>query len=191
MLSDFIKNTELKNEEEFVFFGGSFNPWHAGHSSCIELMPSEKKIIVIPDHSPFKEITQKISTIEDIQVEINKLPQTTFLFDGFYKANKKNPTFYWMKELHDSFPEKKLSLLIGFDSFISIHKWTEANKLISLLDTLYIAGRLDDESIKQEQIHYLQKINPTLKLHFLGGHPHENLSSTIIRKQKETQKDTQ
>lgn len=185
MLIDFLKENDLLNEDELIFFGGSFNPWHAGHGSCVKLMPKDKKIIVIPDHSPFKEITdnsKKNSSIDDIQKHLNEFDHQTFIFDEFFYANKKNPTYSWIKPLKTSFPEKKISLLMGFDSFITIDRWTNAHELLNTLSTIYIASRMDDEFIKEEQRMTLKSINPSLEVIFLGGHPYESLSSTKLRK---------
>lgn len=185
MLNDFIKSCELKDEKELIFFGGSFNPWHAGHASCIKLMPTEKKIIVIPDHSPFKEITtdkEKSSSIEDIEKSLHQFSHQTFIFDEFFYANKKNPTVTWIKLLKEEFPEKKLSLLMGFDSFMTIDRWTNALELLKNLSVIYIASRMDNESIKEEQSVTLKSINPQLEIKFLGSHPYESLSSTQLRK---------
>lgn len=185
MLGDFIKSSELINEEELIFFGGSFNPWHAGHASCIKLMPTKKKIIVIPDHSPFKEITtdkEKSSSIKDIKKGLNEFSHRTFIYDEFFYANKKNPTVTWINLLKKEFPEKKLSLLMGFDSFMTIDRWTNAIELLSDLSVIYVASRMDDESIKEEQRITLKNINQELEIKFLGSHPHESLSSTEIRK---------
>lgn len=185
MLVDFIKESNLLNEDELIFFGGSFNPWHAGHGSCIKLMPLNKKIVVIPDHSPFKEITSDIkknSSIDDIKKALKEFKHQTFIFDEFFYANKINPTYLWIKDLRKSFPEKKLSLLMGFDSFMSIDRWTNAIELLQNLSTLYVASRMNDDLIKEEQLVTLQNLNPNLKVIFLGPHPFENLSSSTIRK---------
>jgi nicotinate-nucleotide adenylyltransferase len=184
MISDFISNSDLINDEELIFFGGSFNPWHEGHASCIKLMPKDKKIVVIADHSPFKELTSKLSSLNEIQNELDRIDRTTLLFGEFFDANKKNPTYNWIEELHSKFPDKKLSLLMGFDSFASIDKWTKSTKLLNTLSTLYVAGRLDDKKVKEKQIQSLLNINPNLELSFLGGHPHEEISSTKIRKER-------
>lgn len=185
MIIDFIENSELINEDELIFFGGSFNPWHDGHSSCIRLMPKNKKIIVVPDHSPFKEITmnsQKGSSISEIKEHLKSFKHTTYLFEDFFYANKKNPTYSWIKLLKDKYPQKKLSLLMGFDSFMALDRWTNASGLLNSLNTIYVASRMDDESIKEEQLVTLHNINPNLDVIFLGGHPFEELSSTYIRK---------
>jgi nicotinate-nucleotide adenylyltransferase len=184
MLKTFLHQHNLDKEEELIFFGGCFNPWHEGHSSCIKLMPEDKKIIVIPDHSPFKELTvskQKHSSLDDIQKHLNSFEQQTYLFDGFFKADKQNPTYYWINELKNQYPNTKLSLLMGFDTFITIDKWTEAKELLKLLDTLYVASRLDDNAIKDKQEKLLQELNPYLKIDFLGNHPFEDLSSSKLR----------
>jgi len=177
-------NKDLNSLEEILFFGGSFNPWHNGHSSCIKLSPMNKKIIVIPDHNPFKEViktTEKTTNIEDIQLKLNTFEQSTYLFNKFYELEQKNPTSFWVKELKDAFPKLKLSLLMGFDSFASIDKWIDANNLLSNIHSLYVASREDNKEIKSEQVKTLKRINPYLEINFLGSHDYENLSSTKIR----------
>jgi nicotinate-nucleotide adenylyltransferase len=181
-ISTCLEETKAK---ELVFFGGSFNPWHKGHSSCLELIARDKTVIVIPDHSPFKELTpmgEKLSQLEDIEKEIKKANSSAYLFDGFLKENKQNPTFKWLSTLGDNFPTIKLSLLMGFDTFISLDKWHHANELLNLLDSIYIASRLDDTEIKEKQINILKKIAPNLKIQFLGRHDFEDQSSTEMRK---------
>ena len=62
-IESFIENLpELEKREELIFFGGSFNPWHAGHSNCLRLMDPHKTIIVVPDHNPFKELVKNNKT---------------------------------------------------------------------------------------------------------------------------------
>lgn len=184
-LVHFIKNNSiLSKSEELLFFGGSFNPWHAGHSSCIELAPKDWPIIVIPDHNPFKDLTSqtdKLTSLADIQNELQKVKTITYLFDGFLKSDKKNPSHQWIDEVYKAFPNKKVSLLMGFDTYVSIDKWISAKKVLKQLHCLYIASRLDDEEIKLKQFNTLRSINPKLHVKFLGNHDYEELSSTKIR----------
>ncbi|MAX66158.1 MAG: hypothetical protein QF441_10885 [Bacteriovoracaceae bacterium] len=186
-LINFVKNNSVLNKShELIFFGGSFNPWHEGHSSCLKLAPANRPIIVIPDHNPFKDLTvqsTKHSSITDIQHELAKIETTTYLFDEFLQNNKKNPSHKWIIKIKKEFPQKKISLLMGFDTFISIDRWIKADKILNALDALYIASRLDDEKIKAKQIENLHTINPKLKILFIGRHDYEELSSTKIRNQ--------
>lgn len=183
---DYIESKpELLQADELVFFGGSFNPWHQGHEACVALLPADKALVVVPDHNPYKELTAKNpESLADIRAALSKLDRGGFVFEGFLKANKKNPTHDWIGQLRSAFPEKKLSLLMGFDSFIGIDKWIEAEKLLNDLSRLYVASRLDNSAAKQAQIKRLEQINPCLETLFLGGHPHESLSSSALRKKK-------
>lgn len=184
-LVNFIKNNSvLAKSEELIFFGGSFNPWHHGHTSCLKLAPNNWPIIVIPDHNPFKDLVtnhNKMTSIADIQNHLAKITATTYLFDEYLLKNEKNPSHKWIKEIKKNFPQKKISLLMGFDTFISIDRWIKADKILNNLNALYIASRLDDETVKKNQIKNLKAINESLKINFLGNHAYEDLSSTKIR----------
>lgn len=185
-LEDYIEsNSELKSADEIVFFGGSFNPWHAGHKSCVELLPKEKMLIILPDHNPYKELVDsKLSSVEEIQQDIKDLNGNMFIYDGFLKANKKNPTHSWLDPLKKTMPNKSFSLLMGFDTFTGIDSWIDASKLLSLLKKLYVVSRLDVPEAKKFQVARLSQIAPELEVEFLGHHNHEELSSTKIRQNK-------
>ena len=64
------KNLSSYIEDEIIFFGGSFNPWHKGHTECIKLLPQGIPIVILPDNNPFKQNHQNkermtsLSTIE-------------------------------------------------------------------------------------------------------------------------------
>ncbi len=184
-LEEFITfHTSLCEASEIIFYGGSFNPWHEGHSSCLRLVPSDVPVVVIPDHNPFKNLidhNDKVSSLEDLKEKVSSFKNKSFVFDQFAKANTKNPTHTWFLGLADAFPNKKLSLLMGFDTFITIDRWINADELLQKISTLYVVDRLNDESLKRDQINRLGHYK-NLKVVFLGEHPYEDLSSTSIRK---------
>lgn len=184
-LKEFIlSHRELKDAPEIVFFGGSFNPWHAGHTSCVKLLPPDKKLVILPDHNPYKELVEsdgKQKSIEQIKNALRPLERSHFIFDEFLKANRKNPTYYWLRGLKEELPEKDYAFLMGFDTFTGLDKWIEALKLLELLSCIYVASRMDDPSAKKTQTNRLKEIAPRLKIVFLGRHPHEEISSTEIR----------
>jgi len=186
-LIQFIKCSNRLNEaEELIFFGGSFNPWHPGHTSCIKLLGADKDLIIIPDHNPYKELVDndiKLTSLKEIKEQLCLLPNRNFIFDGYYQEGKKNPTSTWIKDLFLNFPKKRLSLLMGHDTFLGLDKWINYMELISTLSVVYVASRLDDNVSKQSQVGILKGINPNLNIVFLGNHEHEALSSTKIRNQ--------
>lgn len=186
-IESFIENLPKLNEmDELIFFGGSFNPWHEGHSSCINLMDPNKPIIVIPDHNPFKELVpnqDKLTGLSDIQKKLATFENETYLFSEFFEQNVKNPTYEWVARLKAKFPHKQLSLLVGFDTFMGMDKWINAKSLLSHLSTIYVASRLDNEELKAKQIQALNAIS-SVHIHFLGRHDFEDLSSSKIRECK-------
>lgn len=186
-LVDFIKENSLDQKyQEIVLFGGSFNPWHSGHGSCLKLMDPQKMILVMPDHNPFKDVTAKedrFSSIEDIEKELKIRPNNTYLFTGFLEQDFHNPTHNWLRELKKEFPQHKLSLLMGFDSYMSLDKWIEAKEILNTLDTIYVASRLDNSEAKQSQFHLLKSVSPKIKIDFIGRHQFEHLSSTQLREE--------
>lgn len=183
-LVDFIKSHQVLSEaKEIIFYGGSFNPWHEGHSSCLRLAPSDLPIIVIPDHNPFKNLvdhSNKASSLSELQFKLKSFSNKSYLFDEFAKANVKNPTYTWFNELSEEFSQKKLSMLMGFDTFITIDRWINAEDLLTKITTLYVVDRLNDEKLKQDQLNRLKTYH-NLKVVFLGEHPFESLSSSQIR----------
>jgi nicotinate (nicotinamide) nucleotide adenylyltransferase len=175
----------LPDDKEWVFYGGSFNPWHAGHQACLDLLPKEKLCLIIPDRNPFKELelSDPIASLIELSTKIR--PQTKqYLTPSFLIIHQKNPTIDWIENTKKNLKGVKLSLLIGFDSFAQIMKWTRSQELLSQLDTLYVVSRLEEESTRLEAEVPVKNTAPDLKIIFLGRHQHENVSSTIIRNQK-------
>lgn len=168
--------------DEFIFFGGSFNPWHRGHSACLELMGT-KPIIVLPDRNPFKEII-KVSPVEiylNLSEKLNL--HYHYLNPEFILKEEKNPTYTWIKRTRETFPEATLSLLMGMDSLDSIHTWYESDKLLKTINVIYVASRNEDIAKRVELHHRLNSQYPALRLVFLGHHQFEDESSTKIRAQ--------
>jgi nicotinate-nucleotide adenylyltransferase len=179
-----LKTSALKAAPEIIFYGGSFNPWHAGHSSCVKMSPEEIPLIVIPDHNPRKIITSSLNNdqlIFKLMSELKFRVGSTFIYYTFYKLAKPNPTHKWVADLKENLPNKNFSLLMGHDSFLTIHDWINSKELLNNLTTIYIVSRLDIEEKKQKQKDTLLNIAPNLNIIFLGHHDFEELSSTKIR----------
>lgn len=167
------------DRDEWVFFGGSFFPWHSGHQACLTLLPDDKTCFVLPDRNPWKEVRDVDPVLTTIELAGKvKFKASQFLVPTFLLDQRKNPTVEWMLDLRRRFPEKKLSLLMGFDSFLNLPTWTRADELLPLLHTVYVASRLENA---EEQAKAAAAV-PGLKVIFLGHHQHEGLSSTNLRK---------
>lgn len=183
--AEFLKLNEFLNSfphEEAIFFGGSFNPWHAGHKECLKLCPFPEKIIIIPDHNPQKELHTFLSpetTLQNLKAETSGL--CWGIFDGFMTLKSKNPTYFWLYHLHQKRPHLKLSLLLGADSFLSLQTWVEALQLLKLVTHLYVVPRQTELEKLRSMKQQLEKINPQIKISLLPSHQHEALSSTVLR----------
>ncbi|MGE3609998.1 MAG: hypothetical protein AB7I27_10465 [Bacteriovoracaceae bacterium] len=174
-----------KEADEWVFFGGSFNPWHKGHQACLKLLGQEKYCFVIPDRNPFKELRElePVSTILELSSKI-RFGERQFLVPTFLLDHKKNPTIEWVSMLKQKYPDKRISLLMGYDGLSQITSWTRASELLPMLDTLYVAARLENDEMREKALQKITPLAPALKIEFLGRHEFENLSSTEIRQKK-------
>lgn len=176
---------KLESKEEIVFFAGSFNPWHQGHQACIDLLAIDKNLIIIPDHNPFKDDLIENKKFFDIELLENIIQNRskTYLYDGFFLQNKKNPSYKWIQELRKEFASMKISLLMGFDSFSTILKWTKASLLLKNINIIYIVSRLEINLEIENQKQEVLKVNDKLYIFHLGRHAFEEVSSTKIRSQ--------
>lgn len=182
-----IKEWNLPLHSKILFFGGTFNPWHEGHRMCLELAPKDIPLIILPDRNPSKELNSiSENQIKQLQIELESLNSFKLmsLFLGFLKQSKPNPTIDWLNHLKSKRNDLKVYLLMGFDSFESLPRWIEGEKVIKHLSGVYLLSRKEDnETLKKAQEKILSH-NPHLDIHYLGHHPYEDLSSTNLRKKK-------
>ncbi len=173
-------STKFNLDHEIIFYGGSFNPWHEGHQACLNLLPSDKQVVVLLDKNP-----QKESPVFNPSQRWQELEKKIYLSDGeiypgFLLKEQSNPTIEWMNTLHLKYPKIKSSLLIGFDQLKNFHTWKEVATLSQKIENLYVVSRLENE---QEYKVITEELKTKFKLSIipLGHHPYENLSSTAIR----------
>ncbi|MDH4466852.1 MAG: hypothetical protein QE271_02235 [Bacteriovoracaceae bacterium] len=178
---------------EWCFFGGTFNPWHPGHSACISLCEANP-IFILPDNNPLKMINRPLSeSLADMWAQ-QDLRVKGIPYLGFVANYRPNPTYPWIQKIRAQNELKILSLLLGMDSFVSFTKWFMAEELVKLLNKFYVAPRsMDDisESISegveaqenafQKTCKWMRLINPSLEITLLPRHPFEKLSSTRLR----------
>lgn len=172
----------LNQNIEYLFYGGTFNPWHEGHSSCLKLAPKNLPLIIIPDRNPHKDQSTYPASADILK----QIPTDAkiFLYPGFLLSQKPNPTVNWAQQIKLQNPQKNLSLLLGFDNLKSFSDWTEVEKLAGLLTCLYVVSRLENEAEQKALSAEFGTRFPKLTIHFLGHHSTEHLSSSEIRQKK-------
>lgn len=169
---------KFDHSEGYIFFGGSFNPWHMGHRVTLDLCPSGP-IIVVPDQNPWKEVHNRSSPWSFYLDLCSKLKDTPYsVYPGFLNLNQPNPTIDWIKQID---PPKK-SLLMGEDSFVKILKWKNASELLKMLHCIFISPRHVESSPIAEIMKSVKEIAPQLKLEYLDHHDFEDISSSELRK---------
>lgn len=163
-----------KTLEEVTFFPGTFNPWHDGHSACLNKCPA-KNIIVVPDFNPWKEGDVRQRPWEHLKQLLNELKETPYsVYPGFLSKKSGNPTVDWFPKVSI----KKKSLLLGDDSFLSFHKWKNVDELVKHITTLYITPRGERrEALLRQRDRFSE-----LDIIFLEHHNFEGISSRNIRR---------
>jgi nicotinate-nucleotide adenylyltransferase len=165
------------NLDSAVFYGGSFNPWHKGHSECLNRC-NHPNIVIIPDSNPWKDNTFDNCFFSKYLELCKKFEDSPYsVFSGFYGLESSNPTASWLpKTLF-----KESSLLMGDDNFYKIFDWKNPKELLSSLKSIYVLSRdYSVEELKKVEKEVLS-LNSSLQIHYLGDHEFMNLSSTKLR----------
>ena len=171
----FLKNSF--NKDECVFYGGTFNPWHEGHSECLEKCKHEN-IVIVPDSSPWKDNSFDSCYFETyLKICKNFKDSRYSIFPGFFGLEDPNPTIDWIKNTL----VKEKSLLMGDDNFINLFKWKDSRDLMKELTSIYVLARdhsvLEFNNAKEE----VTSVNPKINIIYLGEHDFMNLSSSKLR----------
>jgi nicotinic acid mononucleotide adenylyltransferase len=124
-----------------------------------------------------------VSTIIGLASKI-KFKKNQFLVPTFLLEEKPNPTVKWLRRIRKDHPEKKLSLLLGFDSLRTIDQWIDYKDILGTLDCIYLVSRMENDEERSTVMEVLVKQAPNLMIQHLGHHDFEGLSSTEIRKRR-------
>lgn len=163
---------------ELLLFPGSFSPWHKGHEACV-LGSGERAILLIPDFNPWKEKrdTDLWGEFKELYLFTQKNKDLNlFIYTGFLAAERANPTISWLPKL----PLQRKRLLMGDDTYLSVHKWKMAHELLNSIDELYVCPREGKKEDLKKQNEFL-KDQYAIETHFLASHRYEHLSSSAIR----------
>lgn len=162
-----------------TFFGGSFNPPHMGHKSCLMLCPSTQKI-VIPDSNPWKEcgINSKCYW-KSLRGICSFFSDVAPIYPGFFGKESGNYSASWLENVSSINKE----LILGDDTFRDLFEWYDYEKLLNGLSKIWVVPR---GGAVQERAKVIKKIeakfNLTVKV--LPVHEYQNLSSTSILKKE-------
>ena len=165
-------------KEEITFYGGTFNPWHEGHSECLRKCPA-KNIVIVPDSSPWKDRSLARCYYKSYLEICRKFEKTNYsIFPGFFGLEQPNPTSHWIRRLVST----DCSFLMGDDNYKALFKWIDIEELLLNLSNIYVLSR--DHSLESLEAVTVQakEHNPLLNVIFLGDHEFKSLSSTKLRR---------
>ena len=150
---------------------------------CRAAIANGFQVLICPDRNPWKELNSRtenpLSQLVSIIGRVSDLDHVS-VFSGFLALDKSNPTVNWLARVE----KQNRSLLMGDDSFLSIHKWKQAEKLLRELHRIVVVPRLGTDEQRYRQIEKIKVVNPDLEVQVLKKHPFEQVSSSAIRNSK-------
>ena len=155
-----------------AIFGGTFDPIHNGHiqvSLSIQSLFKFGSFLFLPCKIPALKalpLSSQAQRIAMLQLAINDYPQ--FKLD--LREIKRNTPSYMIETLkcfRTEYPKASITLILGYDAFLSLPQWHEWEKIINLANFLVI-----DRA---------QKMNGPSKL--LSNSGSESLNQLLIKHQ--------
>jgi len=133
------------NDHIGLFFG-SFNPVHIGHLIIANHLANETDLdqvwMVVSPQNPFKE---KKSLAKDrvryhlVYLAIGDNPRIA-ASDVEFSLPRPSYTIDTLAYLHEKYPEKRFSLIMGGDNVPTLHKWKNGDLLLERY-SIYVYGR--------------------------------------------------
>lgn len=119
-----------------AIFGGSFDPFHKGHLYVLQEANKEvifDKIIIIPTYQnpnktrPLLSSKQRLVLLEK---NLSNIQQALNIADcilelSTHEQTKTSYTIDTLKHFHKLYPQKNLHLILGSDSFLTLHLWKQ------------------------------------------------------------------
>lgn len=182
-------------------FGGTFNPYHNGHSGIVEDVKSKLRLDSVylipsaaPPHKPENNLAPADIRFEMVKKSISDKP-------GFYVSDKElvrqGPSFTidTIAEFKNEFdPETQFYLLMGSDAFLDIKTWKAQEKILQTIPIVimlrgdrdnakrianFIDAQLSNKyTYNREQKTFTHPANETITICMV---PKIDISSTMIR----------
>ena len=157
-------------------FFGSFNPIHIGHLIIADYIAQYSDLqeiwLVVSPHNPLKNkatLARDHDRLHLVQIAIEDTPRLKASGIEFLLP-KPSYTIDTLTYLHEKYPDKTFSLIIGSDNLESIHKWKNYEVLLKKYD-FFVYQRRGFEDYSQ---HDLQRV-------FFMDAPLLDISSTMVR----------
>jgi len=176
LVPDSNRLDKYKKNKVGLFFG-SFNPVHNGHliiaNYILEFTDLEQIFFVVSPQNPFKE---KVGLLEDyhrLALVKEAIGDTNkyYVCDIEFKMPKPSYTIDTLTYLHEKYPEKEFSLIMGSDNLRNFHKWKNSKQIIDN-HMLYVYPRPNFDTSEFKKVKNIIIVEAPLM----------EISSTFIRK---------
>lgn len=160
-------------------FGGSFDPVHTAHLIIASLIKEEfklDKVFFIPNFvSPFKQNTCKTRIDDRLEMIRLAISGNDFFELSDYETQKgravyTHETLEYFKGLY---PEAEISLIVGYDSYMSLEDWKNSSYIINNAGIIIADRSEEGVIIKNEHRNMNVKISRLC--------PKIGVSSTMVR----------
>lgn len=176
---------------KIVFFGGTFDPVHIGHTGIAEhivrsgvadrlfFLPAPK-----PPHKNDCELTPFELRVEMLRMALDGLPGTEVSTMEAERAERmeKSYTFDTLCELEQRYPDNQIAWLIGGDSLRQLYTWYRADELVRRF-TFVTYPRYGEAIPTEDELekHWSPEQVKKLLQNVLPRAPEFDISSTRIR----------
>ncbi|MBI35459.1 MAG: nicotinic acid mononucleotide adenylyltransferase [Flavobacteriales bacterium] len=174
----------MSRKKEIGLFFGSFNPIHIGHlilaNYIIEHTSMNELWFIVSPQNPFKKNQSLLPEIHRFAM-VNRSIEDDFRFRASnieFSLPKPSYTSDTLAHLTEKYPDYKFSLIMGEDNLTNLHKWKNADFLVTNYD-VYVYPR---PNAKPGKYHTAPRI------HILNA-PLIEISASFIRNAIKEKKD--
>ena len=173
-------------------YGGAFNPPHLGHITAaravFELLKLDKLLMIPTGHPPHKLLPPGSPTPEQrlemtrLAAEQTGLSDRIEVLDMEIRREGSSYTADTLSRLKELYPGDELWLLMGTDMFLTLHKWHEPERVLSLAGVAAFGRTEEDtEELFSIQRRYLYHTYPQARIFTLTIPGVVEASSTELR----------
>lgn len=131
-------------------FGGTFNPVHMGHlvtAETVRELYSLDRVIFVPAKLPVhKELEDSVSADERCHMVMRAIEDNPCFDVSRIEIDRISPSYtvLTLDELKKEFSDAELFLIIGADSYNSIHTWKDYREILDTVSIIVMKRNRDE-----------------------------------------------